>query len=257
MFHDHKARQLRPGLDLAGLEALAGEMRSQGQLGLRVEKPRLAVPSLDFLEHFNHLEHLVVSGHARGLSVIARLPRLRRLAVGELSTKDLSFLQALPELEELWLSALRLQDWSSLRELKRLKSLTLFSMQQDDFSFLAGMEGLQFLRMRFCSGLRSLPSLRGLSRLRRVFLDYANRLEDLTGLAEAPNLEEVIVYEAARLAPEAFDGLVAHPKVKGILPGIAQTDSRKWRELVARIPSERFLAGPYETGYEGFRFVES
>jgi len=238
-----KRRQVRREYDAARLAELGREMAAQGHLGLKVEKDRLAVDSLSFLQAFKHLEALDIYGIARGIEVLAELRELREVAICGVSLRDLSFLERLPRLEWLWLQGVRLKSWSSVGALKRVKSLTMFNTRLDNFDFLAEMESLQIIRFDRCSQLASLPDLSRLSHLRRVIFDTTNRLADLTGVAKAPNLEDVVVMIANNLPPEAFDCLVGHPKLKAIYPGIDLLGSPRHRAAVARIPQHLLMSG--------------
>ena len=49
-----KRRQLRPQWDLTKLIDLAEQMKAKGQDGLRIDKDKLGVEDLSFLEYFSH-----------------------------------------------------------------------------------------------------------------------------------------------------------------------------------------------------------
>lgn len=255
MFADYQMRQLQRGLDAAELKALALEMESKGQFGLRLDRKRLSVPSLDFLADFRHLKAIEVRGVAKGIQTLGTLSELQSVALCELVTHEVSFLKTLPILQEIWIQAVRLARWESFGDLKQVKAITLFSLRQDDFGFLADMEGLQVIHFDSCSRLTTLPSFRRLRHLRRVVLDTVNRLADISGLAEAPSLEDVIIIGADALAPEAFECLWGHPCLKAILPGIARMNTIKWGEVVRCIPDNVLMKGFYGTDNEHFHLI--
>lgn len=91
--------------------------------------------------------------------------------------------------------------------------------------------------------------------MRRVIFEETNRLSDLSGLADAPNLSDVVVSDADALLPEAFDPIVANPSVGKILPGIALTNTRRWQAVLDRIPAHRLMEGFYGTENETFELV--
>ena len=248
----YKLRQLRLQYDAEALARIGGEMAANGQIGLKVEKERFSGSSLEFLNDFTHLEAIAIYGISRGISVLGKMLNLRSVALCGLSTKDLGFLNKLEHLEELWIQGLRLKGWDSLGQLRQVKVITLFNLRQDDFGFLGVMESLQIIHFDRCSGLVSIPSLHKLSVLRRLILDTVNRLEDLSGAASAPVLEDVVVMGADAIEPKAFDCLIGHSTLCGILPGIDLMDSMRYRDLVSRLPEDLLMDGFYGTPNEEF-----
>jgi len=251
----YKLRQIRTQFDVEKLSELGKEMAENGQLGLKVEKGRLSVSSLHFLSNFTHLEAISIYGIARNLSVLSNMPNLRSVALCSLSTIDLKFLHKLKKLEELWLQGLRLKDWNSLRQLKQVKAITLFNLPQKDFDFLEEMESLQVIKLIRCSKVQRLPSLQKSYHLRRVILETVNRLEDLSGIAQAPNLEDIVVSEADCLSPKAFDCFLNHATIRSILPGIGFITSKKYNMVISRIPNELLMDGFYGTTNETFKIL--
>lgn len=248
----YKLRQLRPQYDAEALARIGGEMAANGHVGLKVEKERFSGSSLEFLNDFTHLEAIAIYGMSREIKVLGKMPNLRSVALCGLSTKDLEFLKDLGHLDELWIQGLRLKDWDSLRQLKQVKAITLFNLRQDDFGFLEDMEGLQIIHFDRCSGLVSIPSLHKLSALRRLIFDTVNRLEDISGAAKAPILEDVVVMGADAIEPEAFDCLIGHPTIRAVLPGIALMNSARDKDVVSRLPDGLVMDGFYGTPNEQF-----
>lgn len=117
------------------------------------------------------------------------------------------------------------------------------------------MEGLQIIRFDRCSGLVSIPSLHKLSELLRLVLDTVNRLEDISGAAKAPILEGVVVMGANAIEPEAFDCLIGHSTVRGILPGISLMNEARYKDLVSRLPEQLLMDGFYGTSIEQFTVI--
>lgn len=159
MLTPYQSRQLRQGSTRDQLVALAHEMAQKKQVGLRVERQRLQVQTLEFLTDFDFLLALEVRGITRNLSTISSLKNLRSLALCEMAPADISFLRDLPSLSEIWLQSFRPKNWNSLSSLKQVQSMTFFNLRQDDFSFLADLEGLQHLRFIRCSRLEKLLPL--------------------------------------------------------------------------------------------------
>ena len=59
-----------------------------------------------------------------------------------------------------------------------------------------------------------LPTFAGASSLTRVALDAMKGITDLSGLADAPALEELWLVEMPQLEPEALRPLVGHPTLR-------------------------------------------
>ncbi len=249
---NYKLRQLRPQYGADALVRIGRDMASQGHVGLKVEKERLGVSSLEFLNDFPHLEAISIYGVSRGLAILSQMPKLRSVALCGVTTRDTSFLNGLEHLEELWLQGLRLKDWELLRKLKQVKAITLFNLRLEDFGFLEEMEGLQIIHFKRCNRVVSLPSLKKLHSLRRLVLDTVNRLEDIKGAAEAPSIEDIVVMGADSLSPEEFDCLIGHPTLHGILPGIAPMNSGRYKEVISRLPGSLLMDGFYGTPNEQF-----
>jgi hypothetical protein len=255
MLVNYEMRQLRQEYNCARLKELGLEMAAKQHFGLSVDGKRLSVDSLGFLENFRHLKAIEVRNITKGMQILATMPELQSIALCELSTKEVSFLKTLPMLQEVWVQAVRLGRWESLGNLKQVKAITLFSLRQDDFGFLADMEGLQFIHFNWCSRLTMFPSLSRLKNLRRVVLETVNRLTDISGIVEAPNLEELIIGGADALTPEAFECTSGHPSLKAILPGIAPMNTTRWADAVRRIPDNLLMKGYYGTDNEHFHLI--
>lgn len=73
----------------------------------------------------------------------------------------------------------------------------------------------------FLRGLHS--PLTPLSELRRVHLETMKGLSDLSSVAAAPVLEELLVLDMGHLHPEAFQPFVGHPRLRAATIGLGST----------------------------------
>jgi len=252
-----KKRQLRPQYDAAEISRIAGEMVAKAHQGLKVEKQRLSLKSLNFLHEFCHLRGLAIYGVARDIQVVGELTELRELALCSLSTKDLSFTKDLPHLRHLWLQGLRLKDWASVGDLTQVKALTLFNMRAlDSLDFLSNMTALQYLEIARCKGIQKFPDCSRLGRLRRVVLDDTNGLTSLAGLAKAPALRHLVVGGAKSLPTDCFTCFEGHPTVEGILPGVAPMNTDHYLDTCYALPAGLMMYGYYGTPNARFELDE-
>ncbi len=252
---NYKIRQLRIQYDTDKLSELGKEMAMKGQFGLKIEKERLSISSLDFLHDFRHLEEISIYGVSKKISILADLPNLRSVALCSLSTKDVGFLSSLNKLEEIWIQGIRLKDWNSLRQLKQIKAITLFNLRQENLSFLEDMKNLQIIKINRCSKVKAIPSLKNLHQLRRVILETVNSIEDISGISQAPNLKDIIVMGADSLSPEEFDCFKSNKSIRKVLPGIGLMNSKRYKNVISRLPSELLMNGFYGTQNEGFTII--
>jgi len=94
-----------------------------------------------------------------------------------------------------------------------------------------------------------LPSMAGLTNLRRVHLHTMKGLRDLSPLTQAPALEELLVWDMNHLQVDDFRCLVGHPTLKAV--GVAFASARKASEV------ENLLGLPGAPNYrfDQFRFM--
>jgi len=190
-------------------------MREKKHLGLTIRKKKLGVKSLAFLGDFTHLERVSVYDVSGGIKVLSKLKNLKEVALCGVSTKDLSFLSELPKLERLWFQGSRLKNYDSFRSLTQIKAVDFFLLRSlDSIEFVEDMISLQYLGLTNCSSIETFPSLKNLLALRRVYIDTLNRLRSISGVAEAPALEDLIIRRTRELPADSLKDFVAHPTIK-------------------------------------------
>ncbi|MEZ4393618.1 MAG: leucine-rich repeat domain-containing protein [Polyangiales bacterium] len=208
--------QLSEGFSLASLPTLPALRRLQtddlalpDDLGARL--PGLS--RLTFTPLAAHAEALaglrvpeveVLDGPEVDLSVLARLPALRRLVMSDGPVKQVRHLAALTRLEALDLRYTKVRSLAPLAPLTRLRELDLSCTRAEDLSPLAALTRLRTLSFFGCPKVRDLSALRGLTALRRLDLtDTAAR--DLSPLAALTALTSLRLddSEVADLSPLA------------------------------------------------------
>ena len=114
-------------------------------------------------------------------------------------------------LRKLWWLDLKgggLRSLSLLPRVGRLKYLELWLIKGlNDIGAIGELPDLQFHFLQALRQVTRLPSLRGCTSLRRVHLQTMRGLRDLSGLAEAPALEELRVVDGSPLQPADFECL--------------------------------------------------
>jgi len=251
-----QTRQLRPQWNEDKLKEIAQEMVGKGHKGLRVEKSKITVKSLDFLVDFKHLESLEIHDIAKGISVVSNLKKLKEFAICGISTKSLDFLNELKDLEILLYQGTQLKDYDSFRKLKQIKALKLFNLKKlDNIDFIEDMESLQYLELTWCSKILKFPKLNKLTRLRRVYIDTMKRLQDISGISKAPNLEELIILQTPELPAESLKDFIKHPKLKTIIPGLDLINSKKYKEANKILPDKLTKNEFFGTPNENFELI--
>jgi hypothetical protein len=217
---------------------------------------RIVLPNLTSLEPLRFvqdtLETLIIDGFEKppkfSLGPIAHCRRLRWVGLVR-AGKDLEVVWSLPELEELSLTGFRTSDLTPAKPLKKLRmfyvgfgglenvevlqmmpKLVAFQAMRtkglSDLTPVATLTDLQYLALGDLAQVERFPDCSKLRKLRRAFLDTMNGIKDLTGLAKAPALEELIVINS-KITADVFKPLVKHPKLKRATIGLASRKEEK------------------------------
>jgi hypothetical protein len=167
---------------------------------------------LDFLSRLPKLKWLALKGKKVKLD---RFPALKQLEALSLYSPSNATLQSLPKFADL--VSLNLQS-AALSTLARIecKYLRLDAIRLKDLDSLTSIKSLQFLHLDSMRTIKDFPDLAGMHDLRRVILVGLKNLHDLSPIASAPNLRELLVYKMPQLQPEDFDCFKGHPSLKGI-----------------------------------------
>lgn len=157
----------------------------------------------------------------KDLEAIETLTGLEELSLLGFTFESLEVLRPLKNLERLWIGFGSVPDIGPVGELPKLKALELMRIRKlGDLSPLSRVKTLQFLAVADMKQIVEMPDCSHLKLLRRVYLDTMNGITDLSGLAKAPGLEELIVVES-KIEAGVFDPIVAYPKLKRVTVGLA------------------------------------
>ena len=195
--------------DFEGLQFLPSELQ---MLGFGLTKKKL---SLNFLGRFAGLRRLYLEGHKKDLRVVSNLTGLQTLAISSLSLPDLTLFEPLSKLTSLGIYLGGTSNLAGLPNIGQIRRLDLVQIRGvTDLSPIADMPFLEYLLLECLNRVEGLPSLKRLKNLKRVELTNVKGVTDLSPLLEAEHLEELAVYEARHLKPEAFECLKGHPSLK-------------------------------------------
>ncbi|HEX8623359.1 MAG TPA: hypothetical protein VF718_15430 [Allosphingosinicella sp.] len=201
--------------DAGGLAAVLGGLQrfSWGSTDRRF--------SLDLLSQAPGLRDLHLEKHSRGIDIVGTLRGLRRLSLRSIALNDLEPFASLPELRKLEIRLGRLDSISAAAAMARLQYLELWMVRGvSDLEVLSELGSLEYLRLQSLKHVAELPSLRSLTRLRRVVLEDMKGLRDLRPVAEAPNLEELLVINMPHLPTDCLAPFAGHPALKVASAGL-------------------------------------
>src|SRR5262245_43142742 len=189
--------------------------------------------SLAPLRHFTALRELTIVGHRNGLETVAQLRSLERLCLISLKLPDLEMFEPLSELRAFELKLGGTTNLTALPRIGRLRYLEIWRVNGlSDLSVIAELMDLQYLFLQHVKRVEHLPSLRPCRHLRRVHLDRV-AIRDLRAIADAPNLEELLLLDMPQLPLDAFRPLVNHPALRALTAGVRnETRRAQIRSLV-------------------------
>jgi len=241
MAYPGKTTQLRPQMDEAKLAELAEKMKSDGRESLRIEKAKLGVKDLSFLEHFGHLKFLSISGVQKGFAAVRHLENLEKLGLSYLKQFKCESLRALPHLKELYMGYMSVASYEGIADLVELERLEFRRVSGlTDVDFVTQMPRLELLHCNECKGLTCMPDLSGMPRLTHVCLSELPNLESIEGVFKAPVLKKLIVSMTPRLEPEDLQPALSHPTLEWLSPSLEQFVDSPKNIRMAEILKSRF-----------------
>ncbi len=155
----------------------------------------------------------------KNLESIIAFDRLRNLTLQGVGVKDLSFLKQL-RIESLTISWCNVNkiDWNSLRDFSTIRYLKLFSIKKmDDISFITTLPRLEKLELIWMGAVVRLPDLSCLENLNEVYIDTANKLEDVSGLVGVKSLKIVEILNSKSITNEAVNVLMKNQSIEKFL----------------------------------------
>ena len=175
-------------------------------------------PSLRPLLRFDSLEELALGGDGQfgDFQIISELRSLRAVYINNRRDLDLTTLLPLDLLRHVEIAFGSLGSPAEvLAEVPGLSWLAIHWVRSlTDLTGLGRSTSLQRLDIGQLSNLRTLPDLSQATTLRSVGIEKCRLLEDLSPLATAPALEQIILVDMPQLTPRHVQPLVGHPSLK-------------------------------------------
>jgi hypothetical protein len=205
-------------LDFGFLERLPPSLDT-----LYLEETQSKNLSVKSILRFQRVRQLYIERHHKDLELIGRLPDLQSLVLRSITVPSLSFLTSLSSLRVLHLKLGGTRNLDALQELPNLTELEIWRVRKlEDIGVVARIPRLETLILQDLPNVTDFPSLAGCTSLKTVFINHLKSLEDLSPIAEAPNLEHFGVTGLTKCSPDAFEPFVNHKTLKNIWVGLGR-----------------------------------
>ena len=216
---------------------------SAGLRGLSLGETNSKRPRLRYLERFRDLEWVHIERHKKDIEVLSTLRKLSKVSLRFLSTAGLDYLRPLERLRSLEVKLGGIRDFSAIEGKESLEYLEIWMIRGlEELSCLARLPGLQYLWLEHQKQLKSLPSLKDATALRRAVLIGLPGLKDLHFLEAAPALEELEFH--GDMEPEGILPALRNPSLRALNAGLGNAKrNRVAKEWIARHGKEPIEGG--------------
>jgi hypothetical protein len=188
---------------------------------LYLEEAQSKSLSLKAIVRFPRLRRLYIERHRKDLELIGTLPNLESLVLRSITVPSLSFLTPLSSLRVLNLKLGGTTKLDELSELLNLRELEMWQVRKlEDIRVVATIPKLETLKLQDLPNVTEVPSLASCSSLKTIFIKHLKSLEELSSIAEAPNLEHFALTGPSKCLPEAFRPFINHKTLKDIWVGL-------------------------------------
>jgi hypothetical protein len=204
-------------------------------------------PSLAPLARFAKLRTLYLEGHHKDIEVLSGLRALEDVTLRSVTTPDLGYLRPLSKLRSLDVKLGGIKSLSAIAGMKSVAYLEVWRVKGLAEVDVAGqLPGLQYLFLQALPAVEQLPSFARSRALRRVHLQGMRGLRDVSSLARAPALEELVVYEGEGLDPDDFEPVLAK---QSLARAVGLFGNRRQNERFVALAAKHGIgpvSGPYE-----------
>jgi hypothetical protein len=177
--------------------------------------------SLAPIARFAQLTRIRLDGHRKDIAVVGDLSALVYLTLRSITLQDLGIFRRLRQLRSLALKLGGTNQLALLNELSSLRYLELWQVRGlSDLSALATLPQLRDLFLQDLTNVRSLPSFRPLHDLRRCCVQNLKHLTDLSPIAEAPYLEEIVLVGMRHISVDGLKCFQGHSALKAAAIGL-------------------------------------
>lgn len=223
------SRRLR---SLDGLRHVAGSLE---RLDLGDTIPKV---SLRPLSQLIGLRRLGMRGTWSDPESLSTLVSLERLSIGSI---DLRLLRPLTELRRFQSGLGTVQGLELLPEIGRLELVELYRLRgPHDLAPLALIPTLRYLMLGSTRSITTLPSFAGSLDLRWVALDEMQGITDLQRVADAPNLEVLLLIGMPQLDADSLRPLLDHPSLRAGIWGFGSDRRNFAAQDLVPLPPEPF-----------------
>jgi internalin A len=230
--------------DLSPISYLPNDLESLG-----IGAARKRSHSLRLLERFVSLKKLFLEGHTKDIEVIGQLKAIEDLTLRSITLPNLAILKPLRQLRSLDLKLGGTKDLTLLPQIGKLRYLELWMVKGlTDLEPIADVHTLQYVFLQALKRVTRLPSLRELRLVRRVHIETMKGLSDLKAVADAPNLEELLVVDMRHLTVDSFRPFVRHPTLRRVIVGLGSIRRNKAVTELLGLPQVERAKG-------GFAFI--
>jgi hypothetical protein len=172
-------------------------------------------PDLSPLSRFGKLTRIFLVGQQKNIEVLSELKLLEDVTLSSISTPNLEYLSGLQQIWSLDIILGGIQDFSAIEGMKNIKYLELLQVRGlNNIDFISHIPGLQNLMLRSLPRITTLPSVREMSKLRRITLCNLKGVRDFSALQWAPTLEEFILIEGQPQQPEDLLPVLRNPTLR-------------------------------------------
>jgi hypothetical protein len=225
--HFRGLNHLRVSLpNLSSLEPLVHVQDTLETLSIAgFEKPNKT--SLAPLSQCLHLKSLGLTRMTKDVGVVWQLPNLEQLSFTGYNDRDLQPSNPHKKLRTIYLGFGGMEHIDLVGQMPNLAAIEIFRVKGlTDLSPLSSLTKLQYVALGDLSRITQFPNCSALRKLRRVYLDTLNGLEDLSGLLLAPALEDLIAVNC-RVQPDVVMPLAKHRKLKRATIGLSSLSATR------------------------------
>jgi internalin A len=234
-------------IDLWSLEDISGLRHVRALDSFSFGQTKTKRLSLRFLEDFPMLCELHIERHTKDIDVIAGLRQLEELSFRCVTLPSLDLIGRLDKLQRVNISLGGTHNLDALANLPHLRDLELTLIKKlDDLAVIGKLESLEKLTLRFFRNVVRLPSLRHLTRLRRVLLE-ALSVTDLHSVADAAALESLVLCDLPKLDVRTLRCFLGHPTLRDFTAGLGSFKKDAYAEALLNLARSPYLPAAERT----------
>jgi internalin A len=232
----------RVSIELWGLEDISGlGYLTDGLevLGLGANRHRL---SLRPLQRFRRLRGLSIEGQTKDIAVVRELVDLQNVALRSITLPDLSVLLPLRRLQALAIHLGGTRDLRILPLIGNLRYLELWMIRGlADIGEVGRVPTLEHLVLQDLRRVERLPPFHEATSLMRIHLENMKGLLDVSPLATAPSLRELLLVGMGHLPVESLGCLAAKARTLSVLAGLGSNRKNEAARLLFPLPPPRLF----------------